>query len=75
MRRIPARIIKWLAGLFGFKIVMIKLRKEHLIVEGHPEIFEYFDGDSYYYSKYPFPEYDEDMVDWDITLLDGLEEE
>jgi len=54
---------------------MIKLRKEHLIVEGHSEIFEYFDGDSYYHSKYPFPEYDEDMTDWDVTLLDGLEEE
>ena len=73
MKRIPARFIKWLANFFGYEILMIKLRGNVLTIESDPKVLDCFDETTYIFGKDGALDYDEDLKDWDVTLLDGLE--
>jgi len=73
MKRIPARVLKWFANLFGFEILMVKLRGNVMTIEGDSRVLDCFDETAYIFGKESIPDYDEDLKDWDVTLLDGLE--
>lgn len=74
MKRIPARVLKWFANLFGFEILMVKLRGNVMTIEGDSRVIDCFDETAYIF-KDTIPDYDDYLEDWDVTLLDGLEDD
>jgi hypothetical protein len=53
MKRIPALFVKWLANLFGYKIVMLKAKNGTTTIEGDKEVMKYTDISGYFFKKEP----------------------
>ena len=53
MKRIPALFVKWLANLFGYKIVMLKVKNGTTTIEGDKEVIKYTDISGYFFKKEP----------------------
>ena len=54
MKGIRVKAIKWLANQLGFKIVMVKICKKGVSIQGDKELMMYTDLSGYTFKKEPF---------------------
>ena len=53
MKRLNVRLIKWFSNKLGFKIIMVRMGKGSIAIEGDKELMRYTDITGYTFKKEP----------------------
>jgi hypothetical protein len=53
MKRLNVRLIKWFSNKLGFKIIMVRMGKGSIDIEGDKELMRYTDITGYTFKKEP----------------------
>ena len=57
LEQLKAKLVKWLANKFGYKIIMLKAANGVIAIEGDKEVLKYVDTVGYFFNKEPLSRY------------------